>query len=226
MDDTAPAADELARLGRNRGSPPSPVPSRSRLLLRRHDRGDEGCRDEAPSSGLYFGSEERQSRLSKEGPEGLVRLVGRRRLPQCAGSIGASNVACRWLTPDLTTAIQAVAKSGVEAGQTGAVTRITDLLFGRLPRRLPQAHGCTQGQRLTRRFGRVRPRDSCLAAQRSISGRSQSLTRPRPDQRQARHVGVPALILGDGVAVSEAEDFRDAFCVDEIFGVDVRGHAD
>jgi hypothetical protein len=118
--------------------------------------------------------------LSEDGAAGLVRLVSWRRLPRCAGSIGTSNVACRGRTPDLTTAIQAVAKSGVGAGRMGAVTRITDLPPGRLPRTLPMAHGGTQGQLLTRRFGRVRPRDSCMAAQRSISGRSQSFTRPGP----------------------------------------------
>ena len=81
-------------------------------------------------SGLPRANEEAQRRLSEEVAAGLVRLVGRRRLPQCAGTISASNVACRGLTPDLATAIQAVAKSGVEAGRTGAVTRITDLPFG------------------------------------------------------------------------------------------------
>ena len=74
--------------------------------------------DPTSASGLLLASE-KQRPLSEVGAAGLVRLVGRRCLPQCAGSIGASNVACRGLTPDFATAIQAVAKSGVEAGRTG-----------------------------------------------------------------------------------------------------------
>ena len=81
--------------------------------------------------GLLFASEEEQRALSEDGAAGLVRLVSRRRAPWCAGSIGASNVACRGRTPDLTTAIQAVAKPGVGAGRTGAVTRTTDLPLGK-----------------------------------------------------------------------------------------------
>ena len=49
----------------------------------------------------------------------LVRPVGRRRLRQFAGRIGGSNVAFRGITPDPTTAIQAVVGSGVEAGRMG-----------------------------------------------------------------------------------------------------------
>src|SRR5689334_5861207 len=55
-------------------------------------------------------SKEEQRPLSEDGAARLVRLVSRRRLAQCARSIGASNVACRGRTPYLTTAIQAVAK--------------------------------------------------------------------------------------------------------------------
>jgi len=54
---------------------------------------------------------------SESGVEGLVRLRGRRRRPGFAGSIGASSVAFRGITPDPTTAIQAVVGSGVDAGQ-------------------------------------------------------------------------------------------------------------
>lgn len=57
--------------------------------------------------------------LSEDGAAGLVRPVGRRRLLRCAGSIGTSNVACRGRTPDLTTAIQAVAKSEWGLGGPG-----------------------------------------------------------------------------------------------------------
>lgn len=52
---------------------------------------------------------------SENGVEALVRLVGWRRARRCAGSIGATNVAFRVITPDLATAIQAVTESGVEA---------------------------------------------------------------------------------------------------------------
>jgi hypothetical protein len=40
-----------------------------------------------------------------------------------------------------------------------------------------------------------------------------------------RHVGVPPLILGHGVAVREAKDFGDALCVEKIRCVDLWGHA-
>ncbi|MBV9334680.1 MAG: hypothetical protein JO243_02205 [Solirubrobacterales bacterium] len=49
--------------------------------------------------------------------ETLVRPVGWRRLRQFAGSTSASNVAFRGITPDPSTAIQAVTGSGVDAGQ-------------------------------------------------------------------------------------------------------------
>jgi hypothetical protein len=39
-----------------------------------------------------------------------------------------------------------------------------------------------------------------------------------------RHVRVSPLILGDGVAVGESKDFGNALCVEEILGVDLRGH--
>jgi hypothetical protein len=62
-----------------------------------------------------------QQCLSESGIEALVRPVGKRRLLRRAGSARTSNVAFRGITPDLTTAIQAVARSGVEAGRTGVV---------------------------------------------------------------------------------------------------------
>ena len=85
--------------------------------------------DEASINELRLAGEERQCLLSENGAASLVRLVRRRRLAQFAGSIGASNVAFRGITPDLATAIQAVTKSGVDAGQIGAVTHITNLLW-------------------------------------------------------------------------------------------------
>ena len=42
------------------------------------------------------------------------------------------------------------------------------------------------GQRATRRAGRVRPLDASFAAQRSISGRNQSFTRPSPRSTMGR----------------------------------------
>jgi hypothetical protein len=83
------------------------------------DRGDEKYKDQASGRGLLLASEEEERPLSEDGAARLVRLVSQRRLARYAGSIGASNVACRGRTPDLTTAIQADAKSGVEAGRTG-----------------------------------------------------------------------------------------------------------
>ena len=79
----------------------------------------------------------RQQCLSESGIEALVRPVGKRRLLRRAGSARTSNVAFRGITPDLTTAIQAVVKSGVDAGRIGAVARRTNLLLGMLTRRLP-----------------------------------------------------------------------------------------
>jgi hypothetical protein len=133
VDDTAPAADELAPSPTQSGSPPSPVPEQGPGRVAGGDRGDENYKEQASGNGLLLASEEEQRPLSEDGAAGLVRLVGRRRLARCAGSIGTSNVGCRGLTPDLATAIQAVGKSGGEAGRTGAVTRITDLPLGRLP---------------------------------------------------------------------------------------------
>ena len=80
---------------------------------------DETYKDPASDSGPLLGSEEEQRPLSEDGPAGLVRLVGRRRLPHCAGSLGASNVACRGRTLDFTTAIQAVAKWEWRLGGSG-----------------------------------------------------------------------------------------------------------
>jgi len=122
----------------------------------RHERKDEKYKDPASGSLLPLAGEEERRPLSEDGAAGLIRLVGRRRLPQCAGSIGASNVACRGLTPDLATAIQAVAKSGVEAGRIGAVTRITDLPFGEAAPRAPEAPRPTPRINKERRRWRVR----------------------------------------------------------------------
>jgi hypothetical protein len=68
--------------------------------------------------------------FSESGIESLVRPGGWRRLRLFAGSTGASNVAFRGITPDPTTAIQAVAGSGVDAGQVGGLAQSTktDLL--------------------------------------------------------------------------------------------------
>jgi len=62
--------------------------------------GDENYKDSAPGSGPLLGSEEEQRPLSEGGTAGLLRLVGRRRLPRSAGSLGAYNVACRGRTPE------------------------------------------------------------------------------------------------------------------------------
>jgi hypothetical protein len=89
-------------------------------------------RDGRPESGTIWSDSffDRALGRSEGAVEGLVRLVGRQSLPRCAGSFSASNVAFRGITPDLATAIQAVTKSGVEAGRIGAVTHTTDLLLG------------------------------------------------------------------------------------------------
>jgi hypothetical protein len=62
--------------------------------------------------------------------ESLVRSVGWRRLRRFAGRLGAANVAFRGITPDPTTAIQAVAGSGVDAGQAEGVARSRKTSFG------------------------------------------------------------------------------------------------
>ena len=136
------------------GSPSSPVPEEGPVGVAGGDRGDENFMDAARAALLLAGEEE-QRPLSEDGAVGLVRLVGWRRSPRCAGSIGASNVACRGRTPDLTTAIQAVAKSGVEAGRTGAVTRITDLPFW---------GGCSAGCRSPKAAPRVSDSRAALRA--------------------------------------------------------------
>jgi hypothetical protein len=100
-------------------SPPLRSPSGGRLVRPEVIAGRRTTWTRRPGTGPLVGSEEEQRPFSEDGAAGLVRLVSRRRLPRCAGSIGASNVACRGRTPDLTTAIQAVAKSGVEAGRMG-----------------------------------------------------------------------------------------------------------
>lgn len=114
------------------GSPPHRFPRRGPLVSWEVIAGTRTTRTRRWAALLLAGEEE-QRPLSEDGAAGLVRPVGRRRLPRCAGSIGTSNVACRGRTPDLTTAIQAVAKSGVGAGRTGPVTRITDHPFRGLP---------------------------------------------------------------------------------------------
>jgi len=127
-------------------------------------------KDQASGSGLLLASEGAQRPISEDGAAGLVRLVSRRRLARCAGSIGTSNVACRGLTPDLATAIQAIAKSGVEAGRTGAVTRIRDLPFGEAA---PQAAEGPQQD----------PESTTDAALRACSSASSLLCRPALDLR-------------------------------------------
>ena len=79
----------------------------------------------APESGDGIGV-----RFSEGGIESLVRPGGWRRLRRFAGRTGASSVACRGLTPNPTTAIQAVTGSGVDAGQVGGTRSIdkTDIL--------------------------------------------------------------------------------------------------
>jgi hypothetical protein len=62
--------------------------------------------------------------FSESGVESLVRPGGWRRLRRFAGRTGASNVACRGLTPDPATAIRAVTGSGVDAGQSGGTRSI------------------------------------------------------------------------------------------------------
>ena len=81
------------------GSPPLPVPEQGPVGVAGGDRSDENYIDQAAGSDLLFASEEEQRCLSEDGAAGLVRLVSWRRLLRCAGSIGASNVACRGLLP-------------------------------------------------------------------------------------------------------------------------------
>jgi len=63
------------------------------------DRGDENYKDPALSCAPARPRGKKQRPLSEDGAAGLVRPVGRRRVPRYAGSIGASNVACRGRTP-------------------------------------------------------------------------------------------------------------------------------
>jgi len=130
VDDTAPAADESAppadaiRFAAHHGTL-----SRGPIVWREVIAGAR-LRGPGVGRGLLLASEEEERPPSEDGAAKLVRLVSQRRSPRYAGSSGTSNVACRGRTPDLTTAIQTVVKSGVEAGRTGADTRITDLPFG------------------------------------------------------------------------------------------------
>jgi hypothetical protein len=67
------------------------------------------------AAGLLAGTIGSSDALSERGIAALVRLRGKRRVGGCAGSIISSNVAFRGSTPDPTTAIRAVAGSGVDA---------------------------------------------------------------------------------------------------------------
>ena len=200
------------------GPPSSPVPEQGPVGAAGGDRGDENYKDRASGDGLLHRQRGRAASSSEDGAEGLVRLVGRRRLARCAGSIGASNVACRGLTPDLATAIQAVAKSGVEAGRIGAVARMTDLPFGEAA---PQA---AEGPRR-------HPGSPTHAALRARSPASSLLRRPALDLRAkpefdpavaeiddgTRHVVIPALVETDAVPVRKPERIRDSLRVHQVF---------
>ena len=163
----------------------------------------------------------RQQCLSESGIEALVRPVGKRRLLRCAGSARTSNVAFRGITPDLTTAIQAVAKSGVDAGRIGAVARRTDRFLGMPTRRLPEGATATHpGSTTDAALG------ACSSARFLRCGPAFDLgTEPKLHAARAevehglRHVDVPPLILGDCVAVSEPKDFGNALGVKQILGV-------
>ena len=69
------------------------------------------------------------ARFSESGIDSLVRSGGWRRLPRFAGRINASIVACRGLTPDPATAIQAVTGSDVYAGQVGGTRSIKNQIL-------------------------------------------------------------------------------------------------
>jgi len=86
---------------------------------------------------------------SESGIESLVRPGGWRRLRRFAGRTGASSVACRGLTPNPATAIQAVTGSGVDAGQVGGTRSInkTDTLnVGRQWRQVVARQTTNQGE--------------------------------------------------------------------------------
>ena len=105
------------------GSPPSPVPEQGSFVWWEVIAGMRNHKDQASGSGLLLASEGAQRPISEDGAAGLVRLVSRRRLARCAGSIGTSNVACRGLTPDPATAIQAVTGSGVDDVQVERIAQ-------------------------------------------------------------------------------------------------------
>lgn len=67
-------------------------------------------------------------RSPRIGIDALVRSGGSRGLQRSAGRVRASSVACRGLTPDLATAIQAVTGSGVEDVQVEGNRSITEEL--------------------------------------------------------------------------------------------------
>ncbi len=67
--------------------------------------------------------------FSETGIGSLVRPRGWRRLRRFAGRTGGSGVACRGLTPDPATAIQAVTGSGVDAGQDGETRSIKNQIL-------------------------------------------------------------------------------------------------
>ncbi len=56
--------------------------------------------------------------------------------------------------------------------------------------------------------------------------RSQPEPRPTPTEihHRSRHVGVSLLIGGDRVSVAQAEEIRDTLRIDQVVGVDLRGH--
>lgn len=140
-------------------------------------------------------------------------------MPWFAGSIGASNVAFRGITPALATAIQAVTKVGVDAGQIG-VTHTTDLLLGwGVPVTQPQGA----------RYGP--PRSTSDATLQTCSGTRSLLCGPALDLRAEPeldsavaevndgtwHVVIPALIEADAVAVRQPKRICDRLRVHQVF---------
>ena len=117
---------------------------RSKRVRRRssgpHECGSRRRRSQsgpAPESGDWIGVW-----FSESGIESLVRPRGRRRLRLFAGSTGASNVAFRGITPDPTTAVRAVAGSGVDAGQVEGLAQSTKPNFLNVDRQPGQLNTC------------------------------------------------------------------------------------
>ena len=160
------------------------------------------------SSGANVRLEGRSQQCHAEsGIEAAVRPAGKRRLLDARGALALPASPSAGLLPSRCRADQ-------------SVTRRTDLVLGMLTRRLPvgqpaTAPGSTTGAALgvcsSARFLRCGPAFDLGTLPEFDAARAQV-------KHGLRHVRVAPLVLGDGVAVSEAKDPVNPLCLEKILG--------